>query len=77
MDLRQVQERRERPTRRTQDLQVFIQERILNRVLDSSQKVELPWIFRLFNLLPFLRAIPARVIGIGFQPEHVETNAAT
>ena len=75
-ELRQVQERRERPTRRTQDLQVFIQERILDRVLDSSQKVELPWIFRLFNLLPFLRAIPARVIGIGFQPEHVATNEA-
>ncbi|HET9341320.1 MAG TPA: FAD-dependent oxidoreductase [Candidatus Eremiobacteraceae bacterium] len=72
-DLQRVQERRERPTRQTQALQVFLQERILNRVLGSSEKVSLPWFIRLFNLLPVLRAIPARTIGIGFLPEHVRT----
>ena len=72
-DLRRVQLRRERPTLRTQALQVFIQNRLLSRVLDSSQKIALPWFLKLFNWLPFLRAIPARTIGIGFQPEHVET----
>jgi 2-polyprenyl-6-methoxyphenol hydroxylase-like FAD-dependent oxidoreductase len=75
-ELRQVQQRRERPTRRTQALQVFLQERILNRVLDSSEKITLPGIFRLFNWLPILRAIPARIIGIGFRPEHVRTKEA-
>jgi len=75
-DLKRVQGRRESPTRRTQALQVFIQDRLLNRVLDSSSKISLPWFLRLFNWLPFLRAIPARAIGIGFRPEHVETKAA-
>lgn len=75
-DLKRVQARRDRPTRRTQALQVFIQERLLNRVLDSSQKITLPWFLRLFNWIPLLQAIPARTIGIGFQPEHVETKAA-
>jgi len=72
-DLRSVQMRRERPTRQTQALQVFIQERILGRVLDSSKKVTLPWFFRFFNWFPILRAIPARTIGVGFRPEHVQT----
>jgi 2-polyprenyl-6-methoxyphenol hydroxylase-like FAD-dependent oxidoreductase len=72
-DLRRVQSRRELPTRQTQGLQVFLQERILNRVLDSSKKITLPWFVRLFNWLPILRWIPARTIGIGFRPEHVRT----
>jgi len=75
-DLKRVQRRRESPTRRTQALQVFIQDRLLNRVLDSSDKISLPWFLRLFNWLPFLRAIPATTIGIGFRPEHVETKEA-
>jgi hypothetical protein len=27
----------------------------------------------LFNRLPFLRRIPARLIGMGFRPEHVKS----
>lgn len=76
-DLHRVQLRRERPTERTQALQVLIQDRILNRVLDSSKKVTLPFFFKLFNWLPFLGAIPARTIGVGFRPEHVETKEAS
>ena len=72
IDLRRVQRRRERPTRQTQALQVFLQERILNRVLDSSDKITLPWFIRFFNWLPILRGIPARIIGVGFRPEHVK-----
>jgi 2-polyprenyl-6-methoxyphenol hydroxylase-like FAD-dependent oxidoreductase len=71
-ELRRVQDRRDRPTRQTQALQVFIQERILNRVLDSSDTVRLPWFVRLLRL-QILRGIPARTIGIGFRPEHVQT----
>ena len=73
-DLQRVQQRREPPTRQTQALQVFLQERILNRVLDSSGKITLPWFLLLFNWLPILRAIPARTIGVGFLPEHVRTS---
>jgi hypothetical protein len=28
------------------------------------------------NAVPFLRRIPARVLGMGVQPEHVKTGAA-
>jgi 2-polyprenyl-6-methoxyphenol hydroxylase-like FAD-dependent oxidoreductase len=76
-ELQRVQIRREPPTRQTQALQVFLQERILNRVLGSSDKIKLPWFIRLFNWLPWLRAIPARTVGIGFRPEHVRTKEST
>jgi 2-polyprenyl-6-methoxyphenol hydroxylase-like FAD-dependent oxidoreductase len=72
-DLRRVQVRRESPTRQTQALQVFLQERILSRVLDSSKGDTLPWFLRLFRRISILRAIPARTIGVGFRPEHVQT----
>ena len=72
-DLERVQKRREPPTRKTQDLQVFFQERILSRVLHSSEQLKAPLFLRLFKWIPILRAIPARTIGIGFLPEHVRT----
>ncbi|HYK54316.1 MAG TPA: FAD-dependent oxidoreductase [Candidatus Eremiobacteraceae bacterium] len=75
-DLARFQSRREEPTVRTQALQVFIQDKLLNRVLDSTQRIGMPFAFRLLNWIPILRAIPARTIGVGFRPEHVETKAA-
>ncbi len=75
-DLQRVQRRREPPTRQTQALQVFLQRNILERVLDTSKTLSLPWFFKLFNWIPILRAIPARVIGVGFRPEHMATSPA-
>jgi 2-polyprenyl-6-methoxyphenol hydroxylase-like FAD-dependent oxidoreductase len=72
-DLQRVQFRREFPTRATQALQVFIQSRVIGRVLGSQQQLLLPWPIKLLNRWPFLRRIPARVIGVGFRPEHVKT----
>lgn len=72
-DLQTVQHRREWPTRQTQAMQVFMQDRILNRVLDASDKLRIPWLLRLFRISA-LRGIPARIIGVGFRPEHVETS---
>jgi 2-polyprenyl-6-methoxyphenol hydroxylase-like FAD-dependent oxidoreductase len=66
-----VQKRRELPTRWTQGLQLFIQERIIKRVLSTDKPISVPKIFRLFRFLPFLRRIPGRLIGMGFRPEHV------
>src|SRR6266852_522048 len=60
--LQKVQWRRELPTRVTQWVQVQIQNRILGRVLGSSQPVAAPWVIRLFNRFPILRRIPARLI---------------
>jgi 2-polyprenyl-6-methoxyphenol hydroxylase-like FAD-dependent oxidoreductase len=72
-DLRKVQRRRELPTRLTQRLQVFIQNRVISRVLAGRKQLTLPWPMRLLKRLPFLRRIPAHLIGIGFRPEHVRT----
>jgi 2-polyprenyl-6-methoxyphenol hydroxylase-like FAD-dependent oxidoreductase len=71
-DLERVQRRRMFPTRATQALQVFVQNRVLGRVLGDAT-FSLPWPVRLFNRWPVLRRLPARVIGLGFRPEHVET----
>jgi 2-polyprenyl-6-methoxyphenol hydroxylase-like FAD-dependent oxidoreductase len=71
--LRQVQRRRELPTRLTQRLQVFIQDRVISRVLRSTAPLSPPWPVRLAQRWPALQRIPARIVGIGFRPEHVRT----
>ncbi|HVB17768.1 MAG TPA: FAD-dependent oxidoreductase [Stellaceae bacterium] len=75
-ELAAVERRRTLPTKLTQALQVMIQERVIDRVLRTSRPITAPWLLRLFNHLPFLRRIPARVIGMGFRPEHVHGPAA-
>jgi 2-polyprenyl-6-methoxyphenol hydroxylase-like FAD-dependent oxidoreductase len=72
-DLRQVQARREWPARLTQRLQVFIQDRVISRVLASQQQLSPPRFLWLFQWIPGLRRVPARLIGIGFRPEHIRT----
>jgi 2-polyprenyl-6-methoxyphenol hydroxylase-like FAD-dependent oxidoreductase len=69
--LHQVQKRRELPTRLTQGLQLFIQNRIIKRVLSTDKPISVPKIFRLLQWIPFLRRIPGRLVGMGFRPEHV------
>ena len=69
--LRRIQNRRELPTRTTQWLQVAIQQRIIARVLAETQPLEAPLAVRLIARWPFLRRIPARIIGLGIRPEHV------
>lgn len=72
-DLQKVQGRREFPTRLTQRLQVFIQDRVISRVLGSQDQLTVPLPLKLLQRWPFLRRIPARLIGIGVRPEHVKT----
>ena len=75
-DLASVQRRREFPTRATQKLQIAIQNRVIRPVLGhSSNPLKLPFLLRLVRQFPVLRRIPARVIGIGFRPEHIRTRA--
>lgn len=69
--LEQVQKRRAKPTLKMQRLQVFIQNRIFSPTLNHRKKFKEPWVFRLFYYFPFLRRFPARIIGLGFLPEHV------
>ena len=71
-DLERVQLRREFPTRMTQGLQVFMQNNVIDRVLGNPD-FRAPRLLKLFNRWPFLRRIPARLVGVGFRPEHVRS----
>jgi 2-polyprenyl-6-methoxyphenol hydroxylase-like FAD-dependent oxidoreductase len=75
-DLRRVQERRDWPTRVTQRAQLFIQDRVIRRVLGSSERLTPPLPIRLLARFPFLARFPARLIGLGVRPEHVNTLSA-
>jgi 2-polyprenyl-6-methoxyphenol hydroxylase-like FAD-dependent oxidoreductase len=75
-NLAAIQKRRLVPTRLTQRLQVFLQDHVLAPALRSRGHVPVPWPLRLFNWFPVLRRIPARLVGIGFRPEHVSEPAA-
>ena len=75
-DLQAIQERRTLPVRFTQWLQLTIQRRIISRVLASQERPKPPLFFKLFDVFPVLRRIPARLIGIGIRPEHVRTPEA-
>jgi 2-polyprenyl-6-methoxyphenol hydroxylase-like FAD-dependent oxidoreductase len=75
-DLAQVQHRRELPTRLTQRLQVFMHRRFLHPVLAGQQQVAVPWFMKLMIYIPMMRRVPARIIGMGFRPEHVRIPAA-
>jgi 2-polyprenyl-6-methoxyphenol hydroxylase-like FAD-dependent oxidoreductase len=70
-DLRAVQRRREPPTRKTQRLQVAIQNRVIGNVLSRTTKPKPPFAVRLLGWVPLLRRLPARIIGMGFRPEHI------
>lgn len=73
-DLSKVQQRRELPTRLTQFFQVQAHERILGPLLSGQMNLQQPPLAaRLLGKFPVLRRIPARLIGMGFRPEHVET----
>jgi 2-polyprenyl-6-methoxyphenol hydroxylase-like FAD-dependent oxidoreductase len=74
-DLDAVQKRRMFPTRATQRLQLIVQNNIIRRVLASTKPLTLPWFFKLFEVFPYLRRIPARLVGIGFRPEHIRLPA--
>ncbi|WP_262028930.1 FAD-dependent oxidoreductase [Microvirga sp. Mcv34] len=66
-----VQKRREWPTRMTQRLQVLLHNRLIEPVLNSKGRVSAPLFIRLLAHWPLFRRLPARLIGIGFRPEHV------
>jgi len=69
--LRQVQQRRELPTRITQRVQLLIQNNIIKRVLGTRGRMKPPLVVRALGRFPVLQRIPARLIGLGFRREHV------
>ena len=72
-ELLAVQRRRTFPTNATQQLQVVLQNNAILRVLGSQQPLQLPWLLRMLRRWPALRRIPARLIAVGFRPEHIRT----
>lgn len=68
-----VQRRRQLPTRLTQSLQVLIQNQLISRVLNSKGPISPPWILKRAAEWPRFRRLPARLVGIGFRPEHIRS----
>jgi 2-polyprenyl-6-methoxyphenol hydroxylase-like FAD-dependent oxidoreductase len=71
-DLHAVQRRRELPTKLTQGVQLIIQNRVISNVLKSTQTPRPPWLVRMLGRFPFLQRFPARAVGLGFRPEHIQ-----
>lgn len=76
-DLRLVQRRRAWPTGMTQRMQLAVQDRVIKRVLDDQAPLVPPLALTLLARFPWLRRIPARLIGLGFRPEHVHSSAVS
>jgi len=74
-DLNRVQARRAFPVRATQAIQVFVQNRLINRAITDKQFTP-PLIMRLVGSWPWLQGLTARAIGIGVRPEHVHSPEA-
>jgi 2-polyprenyl-6-methoxyphenol hydroxylase-like FAD-dependent oxidoreductase len=68
-----VQDRRAFPMRVIQRMQVIVQSHLLSPALTSSERPKPPLLLRLMQWLPPLRRIPARLVGLGVRPEHIET----
>jgi hypothetical protein len=56
-----------------QRIQVVVQNMLLAPALSSTERPRPPWPVKLMNWFPVLRRIPARVIGMGFRPEHIRS----
>jgi 2-polyprenyl-6-methoxyphenol hydroxylase-like FAD-dependent oxidoreductase len=71
--LRRVERRRRFPTWATQRLQVAIQNNLIDPVLKSGEAPRLPAALRLILRQTWFQRLAARLVGIGFRPEHVRT----
>jgi len=63
--LAEVQRQREWPTRVIQRMQSIMQDRLMGRALQSTRPASVPWQFKLFLKIPFVRDIPAKLIAFG------------
>ena len=72
-----VQHRRMLPTQVIQAGQKLAQDNVIGRLISGQAKLTRPpFALRLLQKFPRLRRIPARLIGLGVQREHVESPAA-
>jgi hypothetical protein len=56
----------------TQAVQVFMHRKFISPALARQTPVRrLPLPFKLLQQFPWLRRISARIVGLGFRPEHI------
>lgn len=72
-DLKRVQARRDWPTRMTQRLQLALQNTVIAPSLAATTAIKPPLAIRLISRFPLLSRLPARLLGLGFRPEHIST----
>ncbi len=72
-DLKAVQDRRWLPTRVTQSIQLFLQNRVIAPTLRRTEEPKAPLPLKLLDRFSLLQRLPARLIGLGIRPEHVHT----
>jgi 2-polyprenyl-6-methoxyphenol hydroxylase-like FAD-dependent oxidoreductase len=70
-DLQRVEHRRLLPTRATQAFQVAVQNRVVEPLLRAEKTPDPPTIVKLMQRWTWLQRLPARILGVGFRPEHV------
>jgi 2-polyprenyl-6-methoxyphenol hydroxylase-like FAD-dependent oxidoreductase len=75
-DLQAIQRRRTFPAQMTQRIQLTMQNRIIGPALQGKERPKPPLLFKLFDVFPVLRRIPARILGLGIRPEHIQTPEA-
>jgi 2-polyprenyl-6-methoxyphenol hydroxylase-like FAD-dependent oxidoreductase len=75
-DLRAVQYYRVRAVLRTQSLQAFAH-RILSKVLANPGPVKPPLALRVATKIPGFQQLAGRFVGVGLQPEHIQTATRT
>ncbi len=71
-DLKRVQDRREFPVKVIQRFQVFIQNHVIDKVLDNKTPTKVPFTFKLLRWIPYLRRLTAYLIGVGIRPEKIK-----
>jgi 2-polyprenyl-6-methoxyphenol hydroxylase-like FAD-dependent oxidoreductase len=72
-DLQAIQRRRVWPARMTQRVQLMMQNRLIGPALKGVRRPKPPFVFEVLNAVPALQRLPARLLALGFRPEHVRT----
>lgn len=70
--LQQVEKRRMKAVKKVQGMQRTVHDRVIGAVF-RSEKPKASIALKLLSALPFLQRTPARIIGLGVQPEHVRS----
>src|SRR5262249_31468949 len=74
--LKQIQQRREFPTRVTQRLQILMQNNLIGPALaNKGERPRAPLFMKMLQW-PLLRRIPGRLLAYGVRPEHIHSPAA-